>query len=525
MKLARTTMSILLLLVLCATSIADEGKAAKPAVSPKTHEHIVSMMGARIGWEKSTSSRKALDGIEYDYTFEESYFCIKRSFDRRVFTTTATAETWAMSDGAKVRNITIVKDANKTETTTVEYKEDRAVISVQIDEGKAVQTTLTYGDNKVQSSDQVFITLQKNGKWKKGLKHTYYTVDVESQAIVKENWHVIGQSEQLLLDGTTVKGMKVSITSNGQLTTVIVDEAGDELYMETSNGIALEITDKIPDPFKVETVQIETTMTSNFGIPNDKRLTELEIAFKWKHDDAADDIPQIIDANRYHDVARLDDSFVVRMKSQKLEKDFELAYPLKDIPEDIEVFLKPTPHCQSDDKVLAAKGISLAKGQKDALKVAEEISRFVRTRLKAASGDSGNASAKQAYIERTGDCTEHSALFVALARSAGLPARNIGGIVYIYDSRRQLGFFGYHAWSEVWLGKWVPVDATVKEVGTSARYLMFEINEPGNVYGRGRTSRCLRQRIRPKIVGYKKEDGHKWRKKDLPKYEYETAKD
>ncbi|MCF6227622.1 MAG: transglutaminase-like domain-containing protein, partial [Planctomycetes bacterium] len=135
----------------------------------------------------------------------------------------------------------------------------------------------------------------------------------------------------------------------------------------------------------------------------------------------------------------------------------------------------------------------------------------------------GAASAKQAYDEQLGDCTEHSVLFVALARAAGLPARNVGGIVYVYDSFSKRGIFGYHAWAEVWLGKWVPVDATVGEVGTSARYIMMNIDEPGNTVGEGRLGRCIRQKLRPEVIGYKKSTGKEWRKKDAPEFEYESG--
>ena len=58
---------------------------------------------------------------------------------------------------------------------------------------------------------------------------------------------------------------------------------------------------------------------------------------------------------------------------------------------------------------------------------------------------------------RRGDCTEHTALFVTLARAAGIPAREVGGLLWV----RELGAFGGHAWAEVALGgRWVPVDPT-----------------------------------------------------------------
>ncbi len=62
-----------------------------------------------------------------------------------------------------------------------------------------------------------------------------------------------------------------------------------------------------------------------------------------------------------------------------------------------------------------------------------------------------------------GDCNEHTALFVGLARAAGIPARIAAGVVY---STRIMpgGSFYYHAWPEVYLGPdggWIPVDPTL----------------------------------------------------------------
>ncbi len=64
---------------------------------------------------------------------------------------------------------------------------------------------------------------------------------------------------------------------------------------------------------------------------------------------------------------------------------------------------------------------------------------------------------------RTGDCTEHSQLFVTLARAAGLPAREVTGFVYGGDDRNPS--LGGHAWAEVLIeGRWVGMDPTWEEV-------------------------------------------------------------
>jgi transglutaminase-like putative cysteine protease len=62
-----------------------------------------------------------------------------------------------------------------------------------------------------------------------------------------------------------------------------------------------------------------------------------------------------------------------------------------------------------------------------------------------------------------GDCNEHTALYVAMARALGIPSRIAVGLVSVR------GAFYYHAWPEVYLeegkgrGMWLPVDPTLNE--------------------------------------------------------------
>ena len=64
----------------------------------------------------------------------------------------------------------------------------------------------------------------------------------------------------------------------------------------------------------------------------------------------------------------------------------------------------------------------------------------------------GSATAAGVLEIREGDATEFTRLFCEMARSAGLPARSRIGLV----ARRTS--FHFHAWAEVWLDGWVPID-------------------------------------------------------------------
>ena len=72
-----------------------------------------------------------------------------------------------------------------------------------------------------------------------------------------------------------------------------------------------------------------------------------------------------------------------------------------------------------------------------------------------------------------GDCNEHTALYVALARAAGIPARIAAGVVFS-DRIGTKGAFYYHAWPEVYFGPaagWVPVDPTFGQMPADATHI------------------------------------------------------
>lgn len=72
---------------------------------------------------------------------------------------------------------------------------------------------------------------------------------------------------------------------------------------------------------------------------------------------------------------------------------------------------------------------------------------------------------------KKGDCSTHSLLFNTLARSAGIPTRQVTGLVYMDDESQT---FGWHSWNEVVLdGYWVPVDPTFGEIEANATHIRF----------------------------------------------------
>ena len=114
-------------------------------------------------------------------------------------------------------------------------------------------------------------------------------------------------------------------------------------------------------------------------------------------------------------------------------------------------YLAATPQINSNAPEVLSLGKQIAGNDKDGRSVARKIGEWTHQNLKWKKVQS---DVVETLASREADCLEHSELYVALARSLGLPARVVTGAAL------GGGSFGAHAWVEVYLGKWVELDPT-----------------------------------------------------------------
>jgi hypothetical protein len=139
-------------------------------------------------------------------------------------------------------------------------------------------------------------------------------------------------------------------------------------------------------------------------------------------------------------------------------------------PADLSRFLRPEPLLESDAPEVRAEAEKAAAGTPTPRLRAERLLRHVNAILEKKPTVS-LPSALEVLKTRIGDCNEHTALYVAMARSIGLPARVAVGLVHLR------GAFYYHAWAEVWIeegrgtGLWLPVDPTLNQFPADATHV------------------------------------------------------
>ena len=136
---------------------------------------------------------------------------------------------------------------------------------------------------------------------------------------------------------------------------------------------------------------------------------------------------------------------------------------------DLARYLNPEPLIESDDPDIRSAAEDAVRGAVDDRGRAEALTRFVNATVQKKPTVS-LPSAREVLRTRIGDCNEHTALFVAMSRSIGIPARIAVGLAHVR------GAFYYHAWPEIYLnegasrGLWLPVDPTFNQFPADATH-------------------------------------------------------
>lgn len=135
--------------------------------------------------------------------------------------------------------------------------------------------------------------------------------------------------------------------------------------------------------------------------------------------------------------------------ARHIPDDLTIKLPVKEAA--LAPYLTATGSINSTAPQVVQLAEQIAGTDRDGHSVARKLGEWTYNNLKWKKVES---STVETLASREADCLEHAELYVALARSLGLPARVVTGAAY------GGGSFGAHAWVEIYLGKWVEVDPT-----------------------------------------------------------------
>ncbi|MBD3370419.1 hypothetical protein GF402_08680 [Candidatus Fermentibacteria bacterium] len=278
--------------------------------------------------------------------------------------------------------------------------------------------------------------------WREGQVRTFPAFDPATGTVSGAEVNCVGFEPQEFL-GDTVRTTVLQISHLGTITKMWAH--GGQIVREEESGYGLRM-ERVPP-----------------GQTGDARSTsDLYEMFAVRSDPIEN--PRELGTRTYRLEGEIDwDRFVLDyppvQSTEGIEVTITTGLPRETVPLPVEntemsPYLRPEPLIQSDDRAVMRLADSLTAGVEDSWEAALRINGYV-DRAVINSPTVSLPSAVEVLENMRGDCNEHTILFVALARAAGIPAEVCAGVVYLDRA------FGYHAWPMVWVGEWVPMDPTL----------------------------------------------------------------
>lgn len=203
-------------------------------------------------------------------------------------------------------------------------------------------------------------------------------------------------------------------------------------------------------------------------LPPARRIERIDVKLTWQDilpaefqlEDARQRLLSLADdGGRYTAVVRLE-------RASEIAGDATRPLPR----EPFEATLASGDFILPEDERIAATAAQIVGAETSARAAATSICQWVSDYIEPVM-IAETLSGPQVLERRVGKCTEYTTLYASLARAAGIPTRVVLGQRRFAGERGDT--WGGHMWNEVFVGEWIPVDASVNEVGGSLDLVKF----------------------------------------------------
>lgn len=418
------------------------------------------VVGQKIGYMSETSERATLNGREV-LTQTVRMRLLTKAGDRRLINR---IELSSVFEAEAPYRLILVENEDRTAETT-----ERLHIKREGDE--FLVTRLLHGrttSRRVAASaetlrDGLAVARFIAGGPEPGDTVTYISFDDDALADVEQSVRVV----EIVEEEWRGEAQRVFVVEERG-----ADAAYTGRYLEDGTIIRYSLGD-------VLTLKLETEAEAR-AVPKRGELFELrrEIPVKGL-DVAGEDIAKLTLV-----ISALPERVLPELAMQRVEKRADGAFVVTLAPgalpakaslsdEDrkrLAEYLEATDEIQADEARIRRRARRIVRREDDPLKQARAISRWVYRHV-AGEEFSNYETALDVLIHLEGDCTEHTLLFVALCRAAGLPAREVSGLVYAGPAQR---VFAMHRWAQVYVGDWVDVDPTLNQFPADATHITLD---------------------------------------------------
>ena len=369
-----------------------------------------------------------------------------------------------------IREVTI-QPLSDTEVKMADFEDD--LVRVDIEKGGSTQSKARALPGEIYAEPAIFeILAQRSPTWGDRLEiplfgfsapfHHTRTVEALGREPFPLKDRSIEVSRFLLkLDGI---GSQVLIDDRGSIFSVESSEMLDFRMTRTDKAEALAFE-------SIGEISIETSIPVKLELADPRRVTAMRSRLKGPGIGERIDL----EGTGFASVTPVGtDEVLVENRVQGIDELPRIRIPVEDPA--LAPFLRATVNEQCDDPEIRRTASEVIDGNDDVFNAILRLTDWVHRRVDD-SYSVGYASAGHTIDSMIGDCTEHAALFGALAKSAGIPTRSIFGIVY------HEGRFYYHAWNEAWAGAWIPVDPAWGEAPADATHIALArlVNDEGSL--------------------------------------------
>ncbi|MBU4305758.1 MAG: transglutaminase-like domain-containing protein [Candidatus Omnitrophica bacterium] len=329
--------------------------------------------------------------------------------------------------------------------------------------GRTTQKQITLPQDKGIVIANIISPFSSFGALKEGERYSIkvfnpFTLDLEPLDIA------VGPKETMEFEGQPVEVFVVKSVYRGLEQKAWVNERGEILKQETGMGWVLirEEAGKVSRMYhNAEKTDVElaelVSVACNMPLAPES-MTYMKLALSG--------IPEgfSLENQRQKIIANKDGKMILEINKDTIQPENALALPIEGMKE----FLSADDFIQVFDAQIQRYSRDIVQGERNSFLAAKKINKWVFEHISKVAVVSV-PSAVDVLKTREGDCNEHTALFTALARSAGIPARINVGLAYAN------GRFYYHAWPSVYVGRWVDMDPTFgQDIADAAHIRLIE---------------------------------------------------
>ena len=276
---------------------------------------------------------------------------------------------------------------------------------------------------------------------------------------------------EVLVEERTADGWHISEIMRGSIKTEAwIDRAGNTLREESFMGFRMEAEPReqamaLPDDAEsVPDLVFAAAVPVDGEIDDPTRVRRLVLRL------SGTDVSSFaaLEGGRQ---SRQGDEVTIEAPPYPTSAPYALPFEPTGAPAELAEALRPEALVQSDDPKIKTLANRIVGSERNPAVAARKIADWVHSRLRK-ENSAGVPSAIEVLAVMAGDCNEHTVLYTALARAAGIPTRMAAGVVYADPTGSGAAMY-YHAWPEVWLGSWVAVDPTFGQLPADASHVRF----------------------------------------------------